>query len=162
MPTDQEKRDKLGNIINDSKTAFMVSRTPEDTLHGRPMATAEVGEDFNKIWFASRRESGKIEELKADNRVFLGYTNASGSEWASVNGRARIVDDRAKVQELWSPLWRNWFSGPDDPELILIEVHPETAEYWDSGSKAIAMVKFAIAAVTGKHLNEGEHERVNL
>lgn len=160
--TDQQKRAKLVEIVNHSKTAFMVTRTSGDGLHGRPMANAEVAEDFEFIYFATQRDSGKVHEFQSDDRVYLGYTNASGSEWASINGKARLVDDRAKIQELWSPIWKNWFTGPDDPNLVLIEVTPESAEYWDTGNKLVAMFKFAAAAVTGKHMDEGEHETIDL
>ncbi len=158
-PPDQKSQ--LKKIINDSHTAMMVTHG-NGALHGRPMATAEVKEDLANLWFASQKDSGKVEELQSDDRVFLGYNNTSGSEWATVNGRGRIVTDRAKIKELWSPIWKNWFEGPDDPNLVLIEVEPDSAEYWDSGSKAIQMLKFAMTAVTGKKVDSGEHAKVGL
>jgi len=162
MPTDSETRAKLSKMVNGARTAFMVTRSGDHGMHGRPMQTAEVTEDFQKLYFSNARDSGKTREIKNDDHVFLGYSNSSGAEWVCINGRARVVDDRAKIKELWNPIWKNWFKGPDDPNLVLIEVTPESAEYWDSGSQVIEMFKFAIAAVTGKHMDEGEHERVNL
>jgi general stress protein 26 len=162
QPTEKEQRKALHKIINGARTAFMVTKTPNGRLHGRPMATAELEENFTSIWFASQRDSGKLEELRADNQVFLGYNNASGSEWATINGRVNVVDDRAKIHELWNPFWKNWFEGPDDPNLVLLEVEPETAEYWDSGSKALIWAKFAITAVTGKKMDEGDHAKLDL
>jgi general stress protein 26 len=126
------------------------------------MANAKVEDDLATVWFATRRDSGKIAELRRDQQVLLGYTNSSGSEWASVNGVATLVEDRAKVKELWSPFWKNWFQGPDDPNILLIRVTPQSAEYWDSGSQAITLIKFALAAVTGRKFDEGVNERVSL
>ena len=159
----KEHRAKLHSIINGSGNAFMVTRSPSHTgLHGRPMATAKVDETLDTIYFATGKDSGKVEELQRDPRIFLGYANSTGSEWATINGSAKVVDDKSLNHKLWSPIWKNWFSGPDDPNLVIIAVKPETAEYWDQGSKALAMVKFAIAAVTGKHINEGDHANVTL
>jgi len=161
-PTEHQKRDKLRKILNDAKTAFMVTRTTTGGLHGRPMVTVQIDSDLDTLWFPTDRDSGKVRELATDSEVCLGYTNSTGSEWASVNGRARIVDDRALIKELWNPIWKNWFDGPDDPKLTLIGVAPESAEYWDSGSQILQMMKFAVTAVTGKRLDEGENEQVNL
>lgn len=159
--TDIEKIDLLRKIINDSTAAFLVTRS-SDALHGRPMATAEVEEGIEAIWFATQRDCSKVDEIAADDRVFLGYTNGTGSEWASINGHAQVVDDREKIRELWNPYWKNWFEGPEDPRIILIRVTPEHAEYWDAGSRVVQLMKFAIAAVTGGHLSEGKHGEVSL
>jgi general stress protein 26 len=160
--SENEKRDKLRKILNDAKTAFMVTRSSDGGMHGRPMATIQVEDNLAMLWFPTDRNSGKVRELAADGEVCLGYTNATGSEWASVNGRANIVDDRAKIRELWSPIWKMWFQGPDDPNLALIAVTPVSAEYWDDGSQILQMLKFAASAITGKHFDEGENAYVRL
>lgn len=160
--TDNEKRDIVGKIIGDASAAFLVTRSSGDGLHGRPMATAKFEGDLSAIWFACQKDSRVVEEVTADGRVYLGYTNHTGSEWASLNGRAAIVTDRVKIKELWSPVWKNWFDGPDDPNIVLIKVEPQDAEYWDSGSRAVMLLKMAFAAVTGVKVSDGEHERVDV
>ena len=160
--SDGEKRKQLEKIVNDSHTAFFVTHSRGEAMHGRPMANAKVEPGLSAIWFASHKNSGKTVELQEDHEVLLGYTNSSGSEWASVSGTACFVDDRAKVKELWSPIWKNWFDGPDDPNIELIRVSPQFAEYWDNGSKAVALLKFAVGAVTGAKMDSGANERVRL
>lgn len=160
--TDGEKRQLLGKIINDASAAFLVTRSHGDGLHGRPMATARVDEDITAIWFACQKDSQVVAEISVDPRVYLGYTNHTGSEWASINGRASIVEDRAKIRALWSPAWKNWFDGPEDPNIALIKVDAQEAEYWDSGSRAVMLLKMAVAAVTGAKLPDGEHNRVSV
>jgi general stress protein 26 len=160
--TDAEKRDKLRSIINGIRTGFMVTKGPDGQMHGRPMATAEVEPNFTTVWFATQRDSEKVHEIAHDSHVYLGYSNASGSGWASINGIARVVEDKDKAAQLWNPFWKNWFEGPHDPKLVLIEVTPQGAEYWDEGSRIVQLLKFAWTAVTGKHVNEGEHGRVEM
>lgn len=155
-----DQKAEVRAIINAAHMAFLVTHSANTGPHGRPMANAAVGEAVEEIWFASQRDTLKIEELAADDRVFLGYT--SGTKWATVNGRAKLVEDRAKALELWSDVWKNWFTGPDDPNLILIQVLPDHAEYWDGGSKIIQMLKFATTAVTGIKTSSGTHARVKL
>lgn len=159
--TDEQKKAALVKIMNDATAAFLVTHH-EDHLHGRPMATAKIEGPLESIWFASERHSGKIEQIQQNPHVFVGYTNHSGSEWASLNGQARIVDDAAKKKQLWSPVWKNWFEGPEDPNMVLIEVKPGAAEYWDSGSRVVQMAKFAVTAVTGAKTDPGEHGKVKI
>ena len=55
-----------------------------------------------------------------------------------------------------------WFEkGIDDPELILIEIIPTYAEYWDrSGAQGVRFALKEIAALAmGKTLREGEGYR---
>lgn len=158
--TDAEKRAHVRKLINGIRTAMMVTLSEQGTMHGRPMATADVDEAVDTLWFGTQRDSHKVDELRHDNRVALAYVNTSGSDWVSVTGRARVVDDRGKARELWGPHWKNWFESPDDPNLVLIAVTPEIAEYWDSGSKLVQVAALAAAAVTGKHFNEGENASV--
>ncbi|HVT88438.1 MAG TPA: pyridoxamine 5'-phosphate oxidase family protein [Tepidisphaeraceae bacterium] len=153
--------DTLYEIISRIHTAMFVTRRADGTMHGRPMGAAQVPHGLHELFFATERDSVKVDELAQSNRVLLSY-NSGGSTWATVNGHARIVDDRNKIKELWSPLWKNWFSGPDDPTLTLICVTPEEAEYWDGGSRIGVLTKLALAALTGKKMNEGENERVQL
>ena len=160
--TDAEQRAALRKIVNHGRTAFFVTTDVGGSLHGRPMANAEVTEAFDAIYFATQRNSGKVHELKNDAHVFLGYAAGGGLEWASITGTAAVLNDRSKIKELWSPFWKTWFDGPDDPNLVLIKVTPHHAEYWDAGSKMVVMAKMAISAVTGKKLNAGENEKVDL
>jgi general stress protein 26 len=161
MNTDLEQRKHLHKIVSKSHSGFLVTRNDRG-MHGRPMATAQADEQMTQLWFATKRTHAKIKEIQADDRVMIGYTSADGTEWASINGRARIVDDRGKMRELWSPFWRTWLDGPDDPEMILIEVTPESAEFWDMGNKLVALVKFAVGTITGKDTTAGGHQQMRL
>ncbi|MDB5325409.1 MAG: pyridoxamine 5-phosphate oxidase-related FMN-binding protein [Phycisphaerales bacterium] len=157
--TENEQRQTLRRIISTAHTAFLVTNSPKGP-HGRPMATAEVTESMETFYFPTERNSAKVGELAADDHVFLGYV--SGSEWATVTGRGKILDDKAKNKELWSSLWKNWFSGPEDPNMVLIAVTPEMAEYWDSASRAIVLAKMAYTAVTGQKTQVSEHAKLAL
>ena len=158
--TETEQRTTLRRIINAAHTAFLVTNSPDKGPHGRPMVTGEVAEAMSAFYFPTDKNSGKVEELASDDRVFLGYV--SGNEWASVSGRGSIVSDRAKIKEIWTDLWKNWFEGPDDPKLVLIQVTPELAEYWDSNNRAIVLAKMAYTAVTGQKTKVGDHAKLSL
>ncbi len=88
----------------------------------------------------------------------------SDNKYVSVSGRAQVVTDRSKIKELWTPLMKTWFpKGEDDPEICLIRVRAESAEYWDSPSSTIVHIYgLAKAVVTGERPNPGDHNRFNL
>ena len=57
------------------------------------------------------------------------------------------------------PLVKAWFPGGiTDPDLCLIKVKADEANYWDTeNSKVGHILKIAVSAVTGKKLEEGIH-----
>jgi general stress protein 26 len=156
---DAQQRQTLLKIIKTAHTAFLVTNS-EKGPHGRPMVSAEIGENADVFYFPTDRNSPKVQELAKDDRVFLGYV--SGSDWASITGRGRIVDDKAKNREVWTDLWKNWFEGPDDPKMVLIAVTPELGEYWDSANRAVVLAKMAYTAVTGQKTQVSDHAKLSL
>jgi Pyridoxamine 5'-phosphate oxidase like len=91
-------------------------------------------------------------KLVADDRVLVSYANPAEYEYVSISGRGRIVDDRAKVHDLWSEGLRVWFpNGPDDPELALLSIDVEEARYWtNAASVATYAWLYVKARVAGK------------
>jgi general stress protein 26 len=104
----------------------------------------------------SKNGSLKNEDIEDDNRVELFYANKSSAEYLTVYGTAEILEDRSKIEELWSPIAKAWFKeGKDDPKISLIKVKPLDAYYWDTKeNKVISLLKIVISAVTGKE-NDG-------
>ncbi|MNJ03839.1 hypothetical protein D3C73_1643250 [compost metagenome] len=49
----------------------------------------------------------------------------------------------------------------DDPNLVLIKVKADTAEYWETGSKT-KMVKRLFSKLTGKHSDTEINKTVDL
>jgi len=59
-----------------------------------------------------------------------------------VSGRASLVKDAARIEEMWSGRLKAWFpDGKKDPDLALLRVQVDRAEYWDS--KKAGMVQLA-------------------
>lgn len=160
--TEADQRAAVRDRINDIETAMMTTLSEAGTMHSRPMATAEVTEQWDTLWFATDRHSAKVDELSQDGRVGLTYVDDSHKHWVSISGRGRVVNDKAKVKELWRSAWQAWFDGPEDPDLVLIRVEPDIAEYWDSDSRTVAALKLATAAVTGTEQSLGNNEKVQM
>ena len=139
---------KIREIAKDANICMFVTDLSSLPLSGRPMATQEVDEGGN-IWFMSDTNSDKNRDIENDDRVQLFYSLTGNYQYLSVFGRAEIVHDRNKIEELWTEMAKTWFEeGKDDPDISLIKVIPEDAYYWDTkNNKLVSLLKFAMGAI---------------
>ena len=118
----------------------MVTSTADDgALHARPMTPQQVTDDL-EAWFFISRTSEQATDLAERPRVNLSFDGSS--DWLSVAGSATLVDDRRLVEEMWNPVVEAWFpDGPQDPDLVLLRVDAESAEYWKApGGRAASLL----------------------
>jgi general stress protein 26 len=158
-----ERIKKLGDLIKDINIAMLTTVLPDGSLRSRPMAAQNENFD-GALWFFTRENSEKVHEIQDDQHVNVSFADEGSQTYVSVSGKAKLSRDRAKIEELWSPVVKAWFpDGKDDPSLALLEIKVDGAEYWDAPSSAMVnIVGMAKAAFTGKAYDAGEHEKVNL
>ena len=130
--THQEAVSTVKELIKGIETA-MLTTISEEGLVSRPMKTQEVEFDGD-LWFLTKRDTSKFEEIVHDPRVNVVYADKS---YVSIRGTAKIVEDLEKKKEFWSAGYGAFLkTSYDDPNVILIQVHAEAAEYWKSGNLA--------------------------
>ena len=161
-PLENKSLEKVRDMIEDIRIAMMTTVDQNSNLVSRPMAAVQVDEDGN-IWFFTQRSSPKVDQIEQNDRqVNVSFANVSDSDYVSVSGKAKEVDDQAKIDELWNPEAKAWFpKGKDDPELTLLKVHIDMAEYWSANdSKMVRFFQQATAVITGNPPKMGENEKV--
>ena len=153
--------EKIGALIKDIRIAMLITVSSDGSFDGRPMATQKT-EFTGVLWFLTRNESEKVEEIRNDSHVALLYADPSSSKYVSIKGRAKVAKDRAKIHELWNPMYRAWFpGGEDDPQICVLSVEVSEAEYWEaSSSKFVRGIKYLAAAATGGKVAVGEAGKV--
>jgi len=158
----QESIEKLKSLLEDIDFA-MLTTVAGGKFRSRPMSTQEMDENGD-LWFFTSDETHKVEEIEADDRVLVAYSQPDDNTYVSVFGRAKLVKDRAKIEELWNPIHKAWFpEGVDDPHLSLLKISVEEAEYWDSpNSKLVQIAGFVKALVTGQEADGGDYGKINL
>lgn len=161
--TTSNEIETLRELIKDIRFAMLTTVDEDGFLRSRPMATQSAEFD-GELWFFTEASSPKAGEVERDHRVNVSYAAPDDNRYVSVSGTARMVRDRAKAEELWKPALKAWFpEGLDDPDLALLRVQVEKAEYWDSpSSKMIQLAGFLKAVVTGKRIDPGENEKLDL
>jgi general stress protein 26 len=160
-PTDEIR--KVAELIKGIKFAMMTTVSDDGRLYSRPMTTQDT--DFaGDVWFFTADDSEKVRDLHNTPQVNLAYAKSDSSAYVSMSGRAELVRDRAKIEELWNPLYKAYFpDGLDDPKLALIHVTAQSAEYWDSpSSPVVRLLGMAKAALTGSRDQQGENATVDL
>ena len=155
-------QDKLAELIKDIKFAMFTTHKVQGHLHSRPMTTQNKKIDDDSLWFFMSRSGDPVSEFQGDDQVNVAYANPSSDTYVSVSGVAHVVEDMAKKKALWNKAAEAWFKGGvDDPDLALVRVKIEHADYWDvKESKIVQLYKMAEAAVTGKQPKLGEHGHV--
>ncbi|MDP9051621.1 MAG: pyridoxamine 5'-phosphate oxidase family protein [Acidobacteriota bacterium] len=154
---------KIGDLIKDVRICMMTTAATDGSFDSRPMATQET--EFNgTIWFLSRLQSLKVDELKKDASVGLMYADPGNHNYVSAKGKATVSRDKAKIHELWNPMFKAWFpEGEDDPQIAVIRVDVSEAQYWEaSSSKIVFGIKYLAASVTGGKVDVGEMGRVRV
>ena len=154
---------KLGEMIKDIRIAMLTTMDEQGVLHSRPMATQQVEFDGD-VWFFTSQETGKVGDITEYRQVNLAYVSTSDERYVSVMGNAEIINDVFKMKALWKPVMKAWFpEGLDDPNLRLIRVSAEKAEYWESnGGKAGSLLSIVKNLVTGSTGAEGKNEKITL
>ncbi len=160
----QDDLEKLGEMIRDIRVAMFTTLHEDGTLRSRPMAMQNDAFD-GELWFFTGAHSPKMEEILRDSHVNVSFTDTDDNRFVSLSGRAELVRDRKKMEQLWNPWLKAWFPmGIDDPELSLVRVKVEGAEYWDAPSRGMVhLVGLAKAVMTGETLkNPGDHKKLDI
>lgn len=152
---------KIGELIKDVRVCVLTTAASDGSFDSRPMATQET--DFDgTVWFLTRLESGKVQEIRNDAHVTLLYSHPSNHSYVAAKGRAQISHDKAKIHELWNPMLRAWFpEGEDDSLIALLKVSVEEAAYWSvSANKLVFELRYLARALTGGNVDVGEQGKV--
>lgn len=152
----------LSGLIEGIEVAMLTTRTADGGLVSRPLQTLKM-DAGGDLYFFTAADSGKVDELLAHPDVNLGYANPSKQRYVSVRGHATIERDRARIEELWSPAAKAYFpQGKDDPNLVVLRVRVDSAEYWDSPSTFVGRALGFARAVAGEGPSAmGEHGHVD-
>jgi general stress protein 26 len=155
--TGAEGQKKISELINGIHIAMLTTVATDGTISSRPMAIQN--EPFNgTLWFLTRSSSEKIDEIAQDQSVTLTVAEPKDSKYLSLKGRASVNQDRAKIKQLWNPLYKAWFpKGEDDPDIAVLRVDVTEADFWEASSNKLVMgIKYVAAAMTGGTLPVGE------
>ena len=162
---DQEANfQKLREMIKDMDFCMLTTVDENNDLHSRPMSLNGVVDPAGNLWFFTRDNSLKVFEVKRTPKCNVSFADPDNHRYVSITGSAQLVKDKSKIEELWKPQFKAWFpKGTEEPDIALLRVGLEKAEYWDSPGGTVAQViSFVAALVTGKSADWGENKKIEM
>ena len=159
--TREETIKAMADVIKDVKIALLTVTTEDGHLQAHPMTTRQAEFDGD-VWFLAGRDTKQVQCMAARPQVNVSYADHAKGAYVSISGAAQLVEDRAKLEELWNDAYQAYFPGGiDDPSVQLVKIEAQGGEYWGSDGKLKNMFAQARAAVTGKPANDlGTNETV--
>jgi len=153
-------QDRVWDLMKQIGFAMLVTHDG-DKLRARPMA-AYVERDEAAIYFLTDARRHKDTEIARDPNVNLSFADAGSQKYVSLTGKATISNDRPKIKDLFGTPAKAWWDSADDPNIRVLKVVPDDAEFWDSPGTVVSYVKMAAAAVTGSRPAIGDNRKVAL
>lgn len=158
-----EERDisKVTDIINGARIGMVTTVNEQGALVSRPLAVQDVKDDGD-MWFFTGLGTSQVAHVRNDPRVNVSF--GKNTEWVSVAGNAEVVTDRQIIRDMWNQTVEAWFpDGPETPEVCLLRVDSESAEYWTSpGGTAATVLQWVKSKVTHSRMSLGESGTVDL
>ncbi|KYQ83316.1 MULTISPECIES: pyridoxamine 5'-phosphate oxidase family protein [Acinetobacter] len=153
---------ELNQLLKGIKFAMVTFISEKGHLHSVPMTTQDT--DFNGIvWFLGSKSSELVKSIPLNNQVNLGYSNISNNDYVSINGIAECVVDPAILDQIWSPAYEAFFEhGKSDPDIQLLRVICNGAQYWKGSGKVATLFKLAKASITGESEELGTTKNISL
>lgn len=153
--------DKLNELLKKFPFAMVTTRAEDGALHAHPLTVQETESDGD-LWFIVGTHASAVEHVRRDPQVGLSFS--TDGTWLSLAGEAEVVDDLAKLKELWSTSVEAWFpDGPESPGVTLLKVSALSGEYWGSaGGRIATAVALVTSKVTGERPRGGENEKFDL
>ena len=152
---------KLRKIVGDIKYGMLSTIESNGSLRSRPMAARQIEED-GSIYFFVYGHSPKCNEITQNHHVNLSFAEPKEQQYVSLSGMGWVVQDETKMKELWDSSFRAWFpKGLDEPDIALLKITIDKAEYWDYPTGAVVrIIDFAKGLATGKPSFSGSHEKI--
>jgi len=154
---------KIKELISQSDTCFFCTEDGTGPSKGvRPMSIQEVDE-AGFLWVLLANDSHTYEEVTADPHVKLYFQGSKHSDYLYLTAEATVVDDKAKIKDLWNPILKTWFTeGEDDPRIALLKITPSEGYYWDNKhGNLVAGIKMMVGAAIGKTLDDSIEGKIN-
>jgi general stress protein 26 len=161
MPAQSHDLAPLRTMLKSLPIAMLDTVAHDGSVVSRPLQVPGF-DDADALWFATGLDSDKAAEIRARPHIGLSFADHHANSFVSISGPARLVEDREKIDALWSPGLSIFFpQGKDDPNLTLVRVEVERAEYWNGpGTLVGKLVCMAAAALTGDPGVMSENETI--
>lgn len=120
----EKTAEEIAEKILDDNMVGTMATIENDKPHSRYMTFFN---DNFILYTVTSRDTEKVEELSKNpnTHILIGYDGKGfGDSYLEIEGKVEISSDDAMREKVWNKLLRFWFSGPDDPKMIVLKITP--------------------------------------
>lgn len=102
-------------------------------------------EDFT-LYTATSKQTDKVEELEGNpnTHILIGYDGEGYDDaYLEIMGTVKVTDDESLKEKVWNEHMKPWFSGPEDPNLVILKVTPESMRLMNKKGQAPQDINFS-------------------
>lgn len=117
-------KDTVKKILDESFVGTMAT-VVNNKPHSRYMTFMNEG---LTLYTATNKKTDKVDELQANpnTHILIGYDGEGfGDAYVEYAGRVTISSDEGLKEKIWNDHMKDWFEGPDDPNLVILKIEPE-------------------------------------
>lgn len=128
---------KILKVIEGSKLASLAT-----IANGKPwvryVMSHNDGQGLN-LHVCTFRDSRKVRQIQENPNVHLiigGDIDNLEAPYVQIVAKARVRSDKALREKYWQNFMKKYYTGPDDPQYVILELKPELIEYMSSETRA--------------------------
>jgi general stress protein 26 len=151
----------LLELLSDVRIAMVMTRA-NGAWTARPLTCLEV--DHSHLRFLVDASADWVEELgREDAETHVTFSDPKENTYVSLNGAAFLTADHAEIDRLWTPAAAAYFSGPEDPNVRVLQIEVSDGSWWDGPSGRIGQaIGLLRAAINDDPSMAGEHGAVDV
>ena len=97
------------------------------------------------LYTATSKQTQKVDELEGNphTHILIGYEGEGvGDEFLEIEGTVTISSDEQVKEKMWNKHLEPWFSGPEDPDLIILKVSPDSIRLMNKKGEEPKVIEF--------------------
>jgi general stress protein 26 len=159
MADDREIEDKFWSELKGSPFIMLgVEGTRDGATQPMTVNFEDQDRDAGLLWIFTAKDHDLTKAMGQSNRAIGSYSARGHGLFASLRGTLDIVNDRATIDRLWSPMVAEWYEGKEDPKMALVRFDVDDAKIWQSSVSGF--LKPAFNKLLGRKPEAGMKEHV--
>jgi len=122
------------NILKESRIGTMAT-VQNNKPHSRYMTF--YNEDFT-LYTPTSKSTHKVEDIEANpyTHILIGYEGEGFDDaFLEIEGKVSESTDVSVKEKIWNDHMKNWFNGPNDPDMVVLVVKPSVIRLMNKSGK---------------------------
>ncbi len=127
-------KNKIIEVIEQSKLGSVATVKDDKPWVRYMIIHRDEGLNLYTTTFANSR---KVEQIKKNNNVNItlgGDPNNWQTAYVNIQAEAQVSTDLEIKKRCWCDMLKQFFSGPEDPNYVVIKISPQEIEYMSPGA----------------------------